>query len=250
MTTRKAWNPKDPPGFREAVVPGNRPSRDSSAPRMARQFDPDSCPPGYDGDVWDLALYWTQLRNKYLHPGPGTVIVYAELERAVRTHAVREMKLRNATDSDPAWVRLLKLMIGEFWDHEMNPSQPAGALNDFVSAGMFTGLRDTVLTRANGRRIADRMDAERADAAAKGEHTKSYQEYLDHKAERMASRETLGMHLGDGAVVRSVSPPDTAAVLRALMSDEAQQKIEKVRVRLRKGEKLGDIIRERREGEK
>ena len=214
---------------------GNHPGAESSGPRMARKIDRDAPPSGWDADVWDLALFWEQLRDKYEHPGPGRPVIYSELESAVTRHGVREMKLRNETDSDPAWVRLLKLMIEYFWDEDMDPGRPAAALNDFVAAGEFTGLRDMVLSREHHRRVVKRMDDEREARREAGTISPQRQAYLDRKAERVP------------AAFRA--NPDVQAVVRALLSDEALQVQEDVRRRLRAGEKLGDIIRERREGE-
>jgi hypothetical protein len=208
--------------------PGNQPGPDAPGPRLARKFDPDTCPSGYDPDVWGLALFWVQCRDKYKHVGPGPVIVYSHLEKVVHEFALRQMALRNETDDDIPWVRLVKLMIEYFWDYDMNPSQPAGALNDFVAAGEFGDLRDMVLARAHHRRAVKRMD----EARARGEVSPARQAYLDRKA-TMSS------------VKRDFQAPEPGCCF--FPSPEQEAAAEKTRVRLRAGEKLGDIIREQRE---
>lgn len=90
---------------------------DYPSPRVARKPDLDACPPGWDEDVWHLALYFRQVaqsttrretRNAKIRLEHGLPLIYAHLERACEPFrewfSRRQEKISSGRNIRPVFV--------------------------------------------------------------------------------------------------------------------------------------------------
>lgn len=118
-----------------------------STPHMARKFDPEACPLGYDPDIWSLSLLWDQIMSKYHHDGYyGLPVIYGHLEKTIKTSRLRDRHM-GASKHDPdkrAWYWLLEQMITRWWDYEMDSDKPEFAINDFCTLAEFSYMEEQI----------------------------------------------------------------------------------------------------------
>lgn len=137
--------------------------------RVAKKWDRDACPPGWDAVIWHLTLFFEQSGEAYGHSSNGRPVIYTLLEHRVDSTDTRNHvgRLADRAEDDQPWVRLVKRMITYFWDWQMDPDKPRNAINDFTQLGEFLDLRDTIIQNIE----LDIKHEEYLEAKAKGENT-------------------------------------------------------------------------------
>jgi hypothetical protein len=145
---------------------------------VARKFDPDAVPSGWNLDVWDVALFFEAVGEGYGHVSNGRPIIYTYLEKQVTRKGWLEDVAKNQPSvHDPQlkkWVWMLREMIQHWWDYEMDVSRAGSAVNEFCSPVTF----DRVLYRIQ-ERISNHLATEEFDKLRRGEESKAYRIRLE-----------------------------------------------------------------------
>lgn len=120
------------------------------------------CPPGWDADIWDLALFWIDKREQYGFLGPGRPIVYYELESLVQRSGIRSRGYKDYEGKVPGWFKVIKTVIEYFWDWEEEAAlRPQYALDYFCQLPYFNETTEYILRKAaSERRRQARLEGE------------------------------------------------------------------------------------------
>lgn len=135
----------------------------------------DRCPKKYDPEIWRLALAFMREAEKY----------DVELEVSIyRTYAllfrrIGKTKLRSRKN----WIELVEKMIAEFWENDVDTSDQAWAINQFVGVETFRNLAKWAIRQGKPDVSAD-------DWHSQDEYwAKIRQRGAERRAQRKADRE-------------------------------------------------------------
>ena len=113
------------------------------SPAPARRYLPgpdlDKMPSGYDPEIWQLALDFTRAAKHYdVELATGKPLVYAYLFRVIEDVP----KIRTKDD----WTGLVKMMIKEFFDNDIEIDHEEYAVEQFTRRRYFKDCANWALT--------------------------------------------------------------------------------------------------------
>lgn len=139
-----------------------KPARTRNQPEwgVRKQYDRDSCPAGWDRDIWDLVLFWEQKRDQYSHTGPGRPVIYAELKAVIGKSILTHVE----SQAFGSWMDLARAMIERFWDDEEEAAGDKAryALDTFCQKGYFTELMNWMIDKAEHERFMSTATGKKA----------------------------------------------------------------------------------------
>jgi hypothetical protein len=113
------------------------PSFDTQPPGHRAGPDLRKTPKGYDPEVWQLALLFTDKADDYdVELVTGPVLVYGKMFRRISKTKLRSRK---------NWVSVVEKMIAEFWDNQVTIATEAYAIDEFCGVETFKGLAQWAL---------------------------------------------------------------------------------------------------------
>lgn len=127
----------------------NRSASQQSRPAARKGYDPDSCPSGYDEDVWDLALRFRQHAERgQVELAAPLPVIYGLLLHRIEDSGIKNRKLLSFDGEVMPWQQSVRAMISYYADKNYFSEHEADLFcNPLTFRDTFQSLKNISLAK-------------------------------------------------------------------------------------------------------